>query len=187
MDYILASQSPRREQLLKLIIDRFEIIPSNADENIEPETAPIDTVMTLARRKADAIALEHPDKVVISADTIVVCQNMILGKPESHEQAKQMLTLLADNTHQVVTGVCIAYGEMKYTFYETTDVTFFPLSQEDIDEYAATDEPMDKAGAYAAQGRAGELFIKRIDGDRNNVIGLPVDSLKAALENMNLL
>lgn len=186
MDYILASQSPRREQLLKAIIEQFEIIPSNADETIEPNTSPIDTVMTLAQRKADAVAVEHPNKVVISADTIVVCDNKILGKPESHDEAKQMLTSLSGNTHQVVTGVCIAYGELKYTFYETTDVTFFPVSQKDIEEYAATDEPMDKAGAYAAQGKAGELFIKQIDGDKNNVIGLPVASLKAALINMKL-
>ena len=186
MQYILASQSPRRKFLLETIIPKFDIIVSNADETISPDIDPVTTVKILAKRKGESIAKQYPDAVVISADTIVVTDGIILGKPENEADAEHMLHMLSGKTHQVITGVCIMYNNTEHIFANITDVTFKNLSDLEIKNYIATGEPMDKAGSYGLQGD-GSKFVTNIDGDKFNVIGLPISDLKNTLCDLKLL
>ena len=186
MQYILASQSPRRKFLLETIIPKFDIIVSNADETIDRDIAPITAVHILAKRKGEPIAKQYPDAVVISADTIVVIDNNILGKPKNEADAERMLHMLSGKTHQVITGVCIIYNNAENIFAKTTDVTFKNLSDLEIKKYIETGEPMDKAGSYGLQGD-GSKFVDNINGDQFNVIGLPISDLKNTLCDMKLL
>lgn len=186
MQYILASQSPRRKFLLETIIPKFDIIVSNVDETIEPGTDPVIAVKILAKRKGQPIAKQYPDAVVISADTIVVIDGIILGKPKSEVDAERMLKMLSGKTHQVITGVCIMHNKTEHIFADTTDVTFKNLSDLEIQKYIATGEPMDKAGSYGLQGD-GSKFVDNINGDQFNVIGLPVSDVKNTLCDMKLL
>jgi len=178
MKYILASSSPRRKELLKQAGFKFEVIPSFVDEVIT-KTAPSEIVMELALQKAKDVFYRHRDRdcVVIGADTIVVYGDEILGKPADKTEAYDMLSMLADRTHQVYTGVSLVISKKGQvhtrTFYETTDVTFCPVSREDLYAYVETGDPLDKAGAYGIQG-AFAVHIKCIRGDYNNVVGLPV-------------
>ncbi len=195
---ILASGSPRRKELLEQIGLEFEICPAKGEEVITT-TIPHEAVLELSRQKAEEVAsgiaayLEHgipsqlvgeakgQDILVIGADTVVAYGNKILGKPKDEENAREMLSLLSGNTHSVYTGVtCVfisADGKTgEHSFYEKTDVSMCPMSQEQIKRYIATGEPMDKAGSYAIQGRCA-VYVRKINGDYNNVVGLPVGRL----------
>ncbi len=172
---ILASKSPRRRYLLRQAGLSFSVIPSDFDENSVPMTSPDQYVKILAESKAGEISALYPDSWVIGADTIVVIDNMILGKPESREDARTMLRKLSGQTHQVFTGYAILCKSANRRFSDTvkTDVTFKELSEADIEWYIHTKEPFDKAGAYAIQG-LGTFLVKRINGSYTNVVGLPV-------------
>jgi len=175
MQLILASQSPRRKELLGLFHIPFVIRVADIDETMDETRAPFDEVARVSRRKAEAIAREEDD-VVIAADTIVVCRNRVLGKPHSPEEAKAMLALLSGRDHQVMTGMTVLRGSAAITTTEVTDIHFRRLSQREIDAYVASGEPMDKAGAYGIQGGAA-LFAEKMVGDYYNVMGLPVCKL----------
>ena len=180
---ILASGSPRRRELLGLIFDNFEIIPSSADETLAPCTPPDAAVKELALRKAEDIADIHPCDLVIGADTVVYCDGHILGKPADEEDAKRMLRTLSGKTHSVFTGVCLIKDGKKHIFAEETKVTFYSLSHKEIGDYIQSGEPFDKAGAYGIQGK-GALLIKKIEGDFFNVVGLPAARLAKELVNI---
>ncbi len=179
---ILASQSPRRKELLSLITEDFRIIPARGEEILPDGISPKDAVMLLAEQKAQEIYRQHSgEDVIISADTVVAVDNDILGKPVDADDAKRMLHLISGREHSVFTGVCIidAKGNVN-VFAEETKVEFWRLTDKEIADYVATGDPMDKAGAYGIQGR-GALLVKRIDGDYYNVMGLPVGRLLRAL------
>ena len=179
--WVLASGSPRRRELLKLLGSRFEAIPSQVNEVAKAGESPQDLVRRLAREKAEAIHRIRPEAIIISADTVVVCEKEILGKPGSLAEARLMLNKLNGRTHQVITGVCVLKGSIPDVRVSSTDVTFSSLSEEEIDAYVQTGEPLDKAGAYAIQGLAAR-FIERIDGCYFNVVGFPVSLLYQMLK-----
>lgn len=172
---ILASKSPRRRYLLKRAGLDFTVIPSDLDESVVPETAPALYVRQLAEAKARDIADRCPDSWVIGADTVVLINGQILGKPSSPADAKTMLRNLSGNTHQVFTGYCILNRSAGREISDTvvTDVTFKQLTAREIDWYIRTGEPFDKAGAYAIQGM-GTFLVRKINGSYTNVVGLPV-------------
>ncbi|MBQ3497522.1 MAG: septum formation inhibitor Maf [Clostridia bacterium] len=170
---ILASASPRRRELMALAGFDFEVITADVDEVLDPSLEPCELVMSLAFQKASAVAEYNPDAAVIGADTVVVLDGKVLGKPHSEEEAVQMLRELSGNTHEVYTGVCIIKGDRVHKFYECTGVTFQPLEDELITQYVASKEPMDKAGSYGIQGK-GSVLVKGIEGDYFNVVGFPV-------------
>ena len=180
MQIILASQSPRRQELLGLLKIPFIIRVADIDETMDTEKAAFDEVARISAQKAQAIEYRDDD-LVIAADTIVVCDGKVLGKPHSTEEAKQMLHLLSGRTHQVMTGMTLLRKGKLYSHTEVTDVTFRHLSDGQIDAYVASGEPMDKAGAYGIQGGAA-LFVEGITGDYYNVVGLPVCRLQKMLE-----
>lgn len=178
MKYILASSSPRRKELLEQAGFKFDVIPSSAEETTE-KTEPSEIVMELAAKKAEDVFCRHGQKdcVVIGADTIVVYRDEILGKPADKAEAYDMLSMLADRTHQVYTGVSLIISRKGQvhtrTFYEATDVTFCPICKEDLHAYVETGDPLDKAGAYGIQGSFA-VHVKCINGDYHNVVGLPI-------------
>lgn len=172
MKLILASQSPRRQELLKLFRRPFTVEVADVDEKMDDTQPAFSEVARVSRRKAEAVAREQED-VVIAADTIVVCDGQILGKPKSTEHAVQMLTMLSGRAHQVMTGLTVVRGNAVVNCTEVTDIWFRKLSRKEIEDYVATGEPMDKAGAYGIQGGAA-LFVQRLEGDYYNVMGLPV-------------
>ena len=180
---ILASASPRRRELLERAGVKFEVIPASGDENRTSDD-PKEAVAQLARDKAvsvkETVEDAEEETVIIGSDTVVVFQNMILGKPHDQEDAVNTLKKLQGNTHQVYTGVSVLEKKngqwQEHTFYESTDVTFYPVSDGEIREYVATGEPMDKAGSYGIQGLFG-IYVKGINGDYNNVVGLPAARL----------
>ena len=172
MKLILASQSPRRKELLGLLGIPFIIQVSQADETMEPGKAPDQQVAEVSRRKAQA-TLAEPEDVVIAADTIVVCDGQILGKPRNAQDACRMLSMLSGRTHQVMTGMTVRYQDRYISCTEVTQVTFRALTEREILRYVQTGEPMDKAGAYGIQGGAA-IFVESLQGDYYNVVGLPV-------------
>lgn len=190
---ILASASPRRKALLEQIGMEFEICPAKGEEVIT-ESRPDAVVSELSRQKAEEVAAgvltyneQHPDLatpqdiLVIGADTVVAYGDEILGKPKDEEDAGRMLTLLQGKTHSVYTGITLVFIDKsgrtgEYCFFEKTDVTMYPMDEDEINRYIATGEPMDKAGSYGIQGRCA-IYIKQIEGDYNNVVGLPVARL----------
>lgn len=182
MQLILASGSPRRKELLSLFRIPFTVVPADVDETMDPANAPCEEVARLSAKKARAVKRE-PDDVVIAADTIVVCEGKVLGKPKSEENAYQMLSLLSGRDHQVMTGCTVLRGEKCETFTEVTDLHFRTLSEREIRAYIASGEPMDKAGAYGIQGGAA-LFCRRMEGDYYNVMGLPVCRLWQTLQSI---
>ena len=182
MNVILASASPRRQELLKLFGIPFTVRVADIDETMDPGKAPFDEVARVSRLKALAIGAEPAD-VVIAADTIVVCQGRVLGKPHSKEEATEMLRLLSGRDHQVMTGCTILHGGHCETFTEVTDLHFRPLREGEISRYVESGEPMDKAGSYGIQGGAA-LFCQRMAGDYYNVMGLPVCRLGECLRQM---
>ena len=183
---ILASKSPRRKELLELLKIPFEIIVSDIDEQIDYDNDLVKEIEKLSFRKAEAVFKDHSDALVIGADTIVKINNDVLGKPQSIEEAKQMLKELSDNTHEVVTGVTIMYQDKVETFSSVAEVTFYPLSDKEIDDYVATNEPMDKAGSYAIQGDAAK-FIRSINGDYYTIVGLPVAEVYHRLKKYSII
>lgn len=172
MQLILASQSPRRKELLGLFHIPFSVQVADIDEGMDPGKDPAQEVARVSRCKAEAICRNDTD-VVIAADTIVVCNGQVLGKPRDEEDALRMLSLLSGRDHQVMTGLTVLYGEKQVCCTEVTDIHFRPLSEKEIRAYIRTGEPMDKAGAYGIQGGAA-LFAERLVGDYYNVMGLPV-------------
>ena len=182
MNLILASASPRRKELLGLFHIPFEIRVADIDETMNPEKAPFDEVARVSGLKAAALQTASGD-VVVAADTIVVCEGKVLGKPRSEEDAVSMLQLLSGRDHQVMTGVTVKRGETVRTFTEVTDIHFRELSEKEIRAYVATGEPMDKAGSYGIQGGAA-LFCTHMVGDYYNVMGLPVCRLGQLLREM---
>ena len=199
---ILASQSPRRKELLEQIGLEFEICPAKGEEVIT-KTIPEEVVMELSKQKAEEVAamvssysenhkeITTPsDILVIGADTVVAYDGKILGKPKDEADAKAMLTMLSGNTHSVFTGVTLVLidksgrvGEL--VFYEKTDVKMHEMSEGEIDRYIATGEPMDKAGSYAIQGKCA-IHVEKIDGDYNNVVGLPITRIYQELKRIGI-
>ena len=180
MNIILASQSPRRKELLGLFRIPFEIRVADIDETMDPEKPPFDEVARVSREKALAIPREKED-TVIAADTIVVCAGQVLGKPRDEADAVRMLSLLSGRDHQVMTGMTVIRGEKIVSCTEVTDIHFRPLSEKEIRDYVATKEPMDKAGSYGIQGGAA-LFAEKMVGDYYNVMGLQVCRLGMILK-----
>ena len=172
MEVILASQSPRRKELMGLFHIPFTVRVSDADETMPSELSPAEAVALVSRRKAEAVP-RQTDDLVIAADTIVVLGEEILGKPKDPADARRMLRLLSGRDHQVMTGMTLLRGEQTLVCTEITDIHFRPLSDREIDAYVRTGEPMDKAGSYGIQGGAA-LFAERLVGDYYNVMGLPV-------------
>lgn len=182
---ILASKSPRRKELLTRAGIDFTVKTAEVEERFDPAASPGEIVMHLSEIKADAVYQKHPEAVVLGSDTVVVLDGKILGKPKDKPDAIRMLTLLSGRTHEVYTGVTILSGEKKEQFFECTRVTFFPLTEEEILEYVATGEPMDKAGAYGIQEK-GVALVKGIEGDYFTVVGLPVARVIRALRPLNV-
>jgi len=172
MNLILASQSPRRRELLGLFRIPFTVRVADIDETMDPEKSPFDEVARISRLKAEAIPREQDD-ILIAADTIVVCDGNVLGKPRDEADAYRMLSMLSGRDHQVMTGLTVLRGQCAVTCTEVTDIHFRTLSESEIHAYIRTGEPMDKAGAYGIQGGAA-LFARRLEGDYFNVVGLPV-------------
>ena len=179
MSIILASQSPRRKELMGLFRIPFTVRVADIDETMDPEKPVFDEVARVSRAKAEATPHESSD-VVIAADTIVVCDGQRLGKPADEQDAYRMLRLLSGRDHQVMTGMCVLYGDKAVTCTEVTDIHFRELSDREIWAYIRTGEPMDKAGSYGIQGGAA-LFAEKMSGDYYNVMGLPVCRLGCLL------
>jgi len=180
MELILASQSPRRRELLGLFKIPFTVRVADIDEAMDPQKPAFDEVARVSLLKARTVA-RGPEDVVIAADTIVVCCGQVLGKPKDEEEAFRMLQLLSGREHQVMTGMTVLRGDRVRTVTEVTDIHFRPLSKREIQAYIATGEPMDKAGSYGIQGGAA-VFAERINGDYYNVVGLPVCRLWQLLQ-----
>lgn len=179
---ILASGSPRRKALLSLITENFTIIPADIDETINEEIELFKQPQYLAEKKARFVFENgHQNDIVIGSDTAVFVDGKMIGKPSSAENAKRMLEELSGKKHSVVTGCSIISKNKCVSFSVKTTVEFYKLNDDEIDEYIATNEPMDKAGAYGIQGK-GATLVKRIEGDYYNVVGLPVGTLKRKLK-----
>ena len=179
---ILASQSPRRKQLLEWAEVPFEIIVANTDESFPPHLSFEEAAMHIAKNKALTVANKQTNTTpVLGADTIVVCNNTIIGKPTDRENAIDILSTLSNNTHKVITGVALLAGDKEIIFSDTTTVTFNELMPEQIIFYVDKYKPYDKAGAYAIQEWIGVVGIQSINGDFYNVMGLPVSRVVKAL------
>lgn len=171
--FIVASASPRRRELMEKAGYKFEIIPSDAPEDIPDGLTVEQAVCLLAERKALSVLKENPDAVVLGCDTVVALDDVILGKPSDREDAKRMIRMLSGRVHQVITAVCIAESGRKETFCNVTEVEFYPLSEETVESYVSTGESDDKAGSYGIQGY-GAALVRGIRGDYFSVMGLPV-------------
>ena len=182
---ILASQSPRRRELLALVGIAHDVQPADIDESYLTGERPRDHAERLARGKAEAIAVREPDAVVIGSDTIVVVDGDVLGKPSDENDAVRMLARLAGRSHTVITAVAVAWRGETCSAVEEVGVTFHPLSRAEIDAYIATREPMDKAGAYGIQGY-GATIVARVDGDYFAVMGLPLQRLIRVLDALGI-
>jgi len=182
---ILASQSPRRRELLTLVGIPHEVRPAHADESVHPGELPVPHCERLARLKAATLAHAHRDAVVVGSDTIVVVDGDILGKPRDEADATTMLARLSGRTHTVFTAVAVAHGGLTRSGVEEVDVTFRELDADMIAAYIATGEPMDKAGAYGIQG-FGAAIVERVDGDYFAVMGLPIGRMLDLMRQMGL-
>lgn len=182
---ILASQSPRRKQLLEWAEVPFEIIVKETDESYPADLPVTDIAVYIAKNKALAVKAEVTDKqIILAADTIVVLGNEIIGKPKDKADAINILTKLSGNHHKVITGVVILNGDSETSFADVTDVEFHPLTQQQIEFYVDKYQPYDKAGAYAIQEWIGVVGIKAINGDFYNVMGLPVSRVVQTLKQL---
>lgn len=177
----MASQSPRRKELMELLELDFIVAKSDVEEVFNRDLEVHDMAMDLALQKAKDVAKFFDDSLVLGFDTIVVYQEHVLGKPKDDEDAKEMLKLLSGNKHQVITGVAMSYQDKEETFYVSTDVVFRDIDDLELETYIKFKEHLDKAGAYAIQGKAAK-FVKEIYGDFYNVMGLPVSALYQALK-----
>lgn len=185
MRVILASASPRRRELLTLIGIKHEVVPADIDESYSAGEEPVAHAERLAREKASVIANRSPDIVVIGADTIVVIDGQVLGKPSSVEDARRMLRMLSGRKHTVCTAVAVAHNGRLFSSTEQVSVTFRELADEEIDSYIATEEPMDKAGAYGIQGY-GATIVSRVEGDYFAVMGLALVRLVSLLRGLGI-
>lgn len=182
MKVVLASSSPRRSHLLRQIGISFIVDPSSIDESTSKSIDPEDFVLELAQKKGLDVAPRHKHSLIIASDTIVCLNNKMLGKPVNNEEAKEMLFLLSDSTHEVFSGVFVGLTDDRFeisesfTFYERTKVTFSALTELEVNSYIATGSPFDKAGGYGIQDDRGALFVKEIEGDYYNVVGFPLHS-----------
>jgi septum formation protein len=185
---ILASQSPRRKQILEWAEIPFDVIVKDMDEHYPPGLHPAEAAIYIARNKARSVQKDvGPDQVILAADTIVVLNESIIGKPVHREEAVSILMALSGEKHKVITGVVIRKGEKEIVFADTTEVEFHKLSLEQIEFYVDKYKPYDKAGAYAIQEWIGVVGIKSIRGDFYNVMGLPVSRVVRELEKINAL
>lgn len=182
MDIILASNSPRRKELLKLLYDDFSVIPANIDETIPSGILIEKSAEYVATKKAQFVADKNHGSLVIGCDTMVIINDTILGKPKNKSNCFDMLKQLSGKEHSVVTGVCVILGDKKVSFSEETKVKFHNLLDSEILDYINTGEPFDKAGGYGIQGY-GSLLVEKIVGDYFNVVGLPVSRLNQVLKN----
>ena len=182
---ILASGSPRRKELLKKAGIKFNISVSNFNENIKENLSPHSLVKKLSLEKAKTVFENYRDAIIIGADTIVVCDGKILGKPKDKKDAKKILKFLSSKTHIIITGFTIINEGEIITKSEETKVTMRKITQEEIEAYIKTGEPFDKAGAYAIQGIASK-FIEKVEGDYSNAVGLPVKSVLEELKNLGV-
>lgn len=180
MNIILASQSPRRKELMGLLNIPFTVRVADIDETPDPDLTAAEDVARLSRLKAQAVP-HDPEDIVIGADTIVVWRDCLLGKPADEKDAKEMLCDLSGSWHQVMTGLTVLQGDKCVSCTEITDVSFRELTEQEIDDYIKTGEPMDKAGAYGIQA-GGAVFVDQIHGDYYNVVGLPVCRLHQILK-----
>ena len=181
MKIVLASASPRRQELIKMITEDVIVNPCDCDETIKPGLVGREIAEYLSKIKGEAVKEQFKNDIIDSADTIVCLNDNVLGKPKSREDAFSMLRSLSGNTHSVFTGVTIIKGEKQKTFSQETKVTFYDLSDEEIYEYVDSGDVYDKAGSYGIQGKGG-LLVKGINGDYFNVVGLPVARLQRELE-----
>lgn len=187
MEIILASGSPRRRELMEMLGVPVRIVPAKGEEKAGEGMEPQELVMALAAAKGHEVAAQFDaDAVIIAADTIVWHDGRVYGKPANEAQAAEMLSALSGNTHEVYTGVCVLRGETEKREYEMSRVHFRELAPDEIARYIATGEPMDKAGAYGAQGK-GALFVRAIDGDFFNVMGLPLCRLGKMLKDVGVV
>ena len=184
MKYILASKSPRRKELMKQISPDFEIAVGDIDEAQFYELPPIDAVRNIAKKKGEAVDKLYPNDLVISADTIVVLDNKIIGKPKDEEDAKAILRQLSNKTHDVYTAYRIQYRGMEILHYVDSKVTFNELSEDLIDNYVKSGSPLDKAGAYGVQDNEEFPIIKKVIGSVDNVIGFPVEEIKKDINDL---
>jgi len=182
---VLASQSPRRKQLLEWAEVPFDIMVANTDESYPADMAIADIPVHIARNKALAVQHQVKDQTIIAADTVVVLQNKVIGKPENREHAIEILQNLSGQKHLVITGVVIMNNEKEILFADITEVTFHPLTTEQITFYVDKYKPYDKAGAYAIQEWIGVVGIQSINGDFYNVMGLPVSRVVQALDKLD--
>lgn len=182
---VLASGSPRRRQLLELIGIEHEVLPSNIDETLRPRETPRRHAERLAREKASAIATREPGKITIAADTIVVINRKVLGKPRDEDDARRMLAMLSGREHTVITAVAVARGRKLRSAVEEVKVKFRRLREDEIDAYVATGEPMDKAGAYGIQG-FGATIVDCVHGDYFAVMGLPLARLVTLMRDLGV-
>lgn len=180
---ILASMSPRRRELMRLLPVKFEVCAVDIDETIDKNKCPEENAMALAKLKAHAAKKLYDDDIIIGCDTIVALDDEILGKPQDEGDAERILLKLSGAMHKVYTGVCILDGDSTVQFFGSADVKMKQLTNSEISWYIGTGEPMDKAGAYGIQGY-GSLFIERINGDYYSVVGLPVCKLNSELKNI---
>ena len=181
MRYILASKSPRRKELLGEIIPEFEIITSEADESLPANIHPREGVEILAVRKGEGVAKDNPDAIVISSDTLVELNGIPLGKPASEDDAMRMLTQLSGKAHNVHTGVAVHFNGKVYSGVATTAVYFREMTIDEIKDYVASGDPMDKAGSYGIQSGGGK-FVEKIEGDYDTVVGLSVILVKKLID-----
>ncbi|MBD1366393.1 septum formation protein Maf [Mucilaginibacter sp. ZT4R22] len=174
---ILASKSPRRQELLKLMDIDFRVVLKEVDESYPDGLSPAEIALYIAQKKAEAFDEDITDEVVLTADTIVCIDGEILGKPDNAEHAIEMLHKLSGKTHQVYTGVCILHKGQYNKFYDMSEVFFRKLTDEEIRSYVAEYQPFDKAGSYGIQQRIGLIGIERINGSYTNVVGLPTEKV----------
>ncbi|TFF33751.1 Maf family protein [Mucilaginibacter psychrotolerans] len=184
---ILASKSPRRQELLKLMDIDFRVVLKEVDESYPDGLAPAEIALYIAQKKAEAFDEDVTDEVVLTADTIVCIDGEILGKPNDAEHAIAMLHKLSGKLHQVYTGVCLLYKGRYNKFYDMSEVFFRKLSDEEIRSYVAEYQPFDKAGSYGIQQRIGLIGIERINGSYTNVVGLPTEKVYQQLKAIGCL
>ena len=181
---VLASQSPRRKELLEKTGCSFTIDAADIDETIDQSKPLTEEVKRLSRSKAAHILQRHPDSLIIGSDTIVTIDGKVLGKPADKNDAVEMLRSLSGRTHQVITGLCMLSSQKEYLFVSVNDVSFAELTEDEIEKYVNTGEPMDKAGAYAIQGIASR-YITGINGDYYAIMGLPLCAVYEELKNIS--
>ena len=181
---ILASKSPRRQELLRLMDIDFRIVLKDVDESYPAGLSPEEVAVYIATKKAEAFDEDIADEVILTADTIVVIDDKILGKPETPEHAVEMLKTLSGRVHRVITGVCILHKGKYNKFFDVSEVFFRKLTDEEITSYVEKYSPLDKAGSYGIQERIGLIGIERINGSYTNVVGLPTEKVYQQLKNL---